>query len=441
MKIALLILALSSLLHAANDNAIFEINIWLTLIALSIIGAGIFAGAETAFTVINRFKIKLDADHGDKVAERIKILLHKPDRFIATTLVATNLCVVAASSLVSSLVLKLVKGVPYETVYLSIAPVLTTIILMIAGEIIPKIIAINYADVLSKYLYIPIWTCNYLLHPAVWLTSTISRGILALFKIKSKDPFTMDISRQDISRAISRGEEAGLLDNHERKMLASVLTFSSKTARDLMVPRLETIAAPVNATYKELISISQQYGISRIIIYENEIENTIGFVHILDLLLVKEEGQTARNFLRDLPYFPETKFCDKLLKDLKASRVGIAGIIDEFGTFQGIVTLEDLLEALFGDIKDEFDIEEDEDVKLLKDGTYAVYPGITIEELREKLQINIPPSGNYETLSGYLLYNFKRIPRKNEVHDKFGYEFKITEASSRKIELINIKKK
>ncbi len=425
----------------AEERAGSNVSNWLVLIVLSIMGVAIFSAAETAFTAMNRLRLKVNVEQGDKIAEKITWLLNKPERLLATTLVSINLCTVATSSLISSLVLSFYRGTEFETISVVLAPFVTTLLLMTFGEIIPKTIAINRADMLSKYLHIPIRIFFYLLLPVIFLLSNISKGILALFKVQSNDPLTMDFSRQDLRKAIRKGEEMGVLDAHEEKLLGRVLALSSMLARDIMVPRVNIVATSVNTSYQALVSISQNTGLSRIVIFDGDISNTVGFVFVLDLLLVTDMGQTAGDLMHDLAYYPETKPCDELLEDMKATHISIAGIINEYGTLLGIVTMEDLLEALFGEIQDEFDKEEDK-IKKIKDDTYSVMPSASIDEINEALNVNLPNSPDYESISGFLLNQMKRIPKKDDkyIHHDSRLEFTINQASERRIEEITIRK-
>ena len=390
-----------------------------------------FAASEIALISLNDNKIKLMAEEGNKKAKQLIKLLGEPSKFLATIQIGITLAgflasAFAAESFADPLV-NLLKGynVPISESFLRVAIVIViTIILsyftLVLGELVPKRIAMKKSEGIAFLVVTPIGALLKVTSPFVKLLTVSTNFFVALFGI---DPNSTDddVTEEEIRMMIDVGEEKGAIDEREKIMINNIFEFDDKTAEDIMTHRMELVGIPANINLKKLLQVIKKEQYSRIPVYEENIDNVIGILHVKDLLqlIAVEDAQKNFNlerFIRKPVFVPIKKKIHELFFDLQDTKTHIAIVIDEYGGTAGIVTIEDLLEEIVGNIFDEYDKEEDKEIKQIDESTFEISGMIGLDELEEPLDIELPVE-DYETLNGFLIGLFGDIPPKDQISE------------------------
>ena len=394
-----------------------------------------FSGSETAFMSVNRIKIKEKVQRGDEHAAKVDKLLQDQTKLLTTILIGNNLVNIAASSIATALAIELFgsKGV-------GIATGVVTLLILVFGEITPKSLGNNRSVDYAKVAAIPLYYLEIILSPFIYLFSKI----VNLF-VKDKSLISSAfLSEEEIRRFVDVSQREGVIKETEQEMIQSVFEFDDTLVKEIMVPRIDMVCIEKDASLSELIKLGVEKGHSRIPVFEDSIDNIIGLIYIKDLLqlLIEErEDVTIEEFVKPIYYIPEGKPINQLLSEMKERKEHMAIVVDEYGGTSGLITIEDLLEEIVGDIQDEFDLEKSyieviDDNKLLLDGR------VDIEELNNYLRDPVAESDDYETVSGLILYYLNRLPVQGEKLELENVIFvieNIIDNRIRKIKLISEK--
>lgn len=426
-----------------------EILLLILLIALN----AFFAATEIALISLNDNKIKQMAEDGNKKAKKLVKLLGEPSRFLATIQIGITLAgflasAFAAGSFAEPLV-KLIKnlGVPIPTAILNpIVVLLITMILayftLVLGELVPKRIAMNKAESISFTVVGPLIILSKITFPFVKLL-TISTNFFV--RLMGVDPNSIDddVTEEEIRMMVDVGEEKGTIDKQEKFMINNVFEFNNKTAGDIMTHRVELVAVPVETELPELVSIINQEHYTRIPVYEGNVDNIVGVLHVKDLLRLLDDGladsfDLVENIRKPL-YIPILKKTNEIFVEMKLAQTHMAIVLDEYGGTAGIITIEDLLEEIVGNIFDEYDEEGDIELKKIEEDIYEASGLISLSELEGTLGIDLPVE-DYDTLNSFLINLFGHLPtgEAGEVIRYGNVEFKIMIATDKRIERVMI---
>ncbi len=397
----------------------------LLLIILIFLNA-FFSGAEIALISLNDKLIKKQADEGDKKARQLHNFLSEPSRFLATIQIGITFAgflasAFAAESFVDDLVTVAVKaGLPLsEPVIRNISLILITIVLsyftLVFGELIPKRIAMQKADLISKAAVGPLTFLSRLTNPFVrFLTFSTNFFI----KILGGNPSAADdekITEEEIRMMMEVGEERGVIQNTEREMIDNIFEFDNKHVSEIMTPRTDIVGIPSDSGIDQVIYIMDREKYTRVPVYKDNIDNIIGILHVKDLIQFMMSSGKAFELPKIIrsPYMvPESKRTDELFRELQKNKVHLAVVIDEYGGTAGIVTIEDLLEEIVGNIFDEYDIEH-KDIEYLENDTFVFEGAISLDKVEEVLDEELP-ADDFDTLGGFIMYLLGRIPGKGE---------------------------
>lgn len=422
----------------------------IIFLAVLILINAYFASAEMAIVSVNKNRIKILSQDGNKKASLLLDLLEQPNKFLSTIQVAITLAGFLASASAATGIADDISfffrsnGIPYST---QIAVVIVTIALsyvtLVLGELYPKRMALQHSEKIALFTVRSLIFISKLFAPFVWLLSASVTVLLKLTKQRTtaaEDEFSED----EVMSMVEVGQETGFLKEEGAKMINSIFAFDDKLAYEVMTPRTDVFSIDIDDPQDEYIDELMELRYSRIPVYENDTDNIIGILNIKDYLIsAKEKGFENVN-IRDIlrkPYFvPESKNIDDLFRELKASKQHIAILIDEYGGFSGIVTMEDLIEEIMGDIDDEYD-EEEEELEQLDENVYMLDGLISLDDLNEELGLNLE-SENSETLGGFLLEILGEIPEENvseyPVIEFENYSFRIEEVLDRRIEKVRL---
>ncbi|WP_024831415.1 hemolysin family protein [Ruminiclostridium josui] len=424
----------------------------LFLIILIVLNA-FFAASEIALISLNDNKIKLMAEDGDKKAKLLQKLLGEPSRFLATIQIGITLAGFLASAFASeSFADRLVNivnafEIPIpENVLKTTAVIVITIILsyftLVFGELVPKRLAMKKAESISFFVVKPLNMLSSVTSPFVRLLTTSTNFFVRLFGVDPYSTEEQNVTEEEIRMMIDVGEEKGTIEETEKEMINNIFEFNNKTVSEIMTHRTDIAALPVDSTITEVTSFFNREKYSRIPIYEDSIDNIIGVMHSKYLIQYLSEGNekedfNLRNFIRS-PYFvPASKRTDELFQELKQNKNHLAIIIDEYGGTAGLVTLEDLIEEIVGNIFDEDD-EVEKYIDKIDDNTFVIKGSVSLDEVQEALGVNLPD--DYETLSGFITGQLGRIPEKGD-KPVIEYEellFKVEEVKQKKVSKVKV---
>ncbi len=418
----------------------------LFLLIMLIVLNAFFAASEIALISLNENKIKYMADEGNKKAKQIKKVLSEPSKFLATIQIGITLAgflasAFAAESFAGRLVNLIKKTqVPVsENILKTAAVIIITIILsyftLVLGELVPKRLAMKKAEPISFFVVSPLYFLSMAASPFVKLLTVSTNFVVRLFGI---DPHADErqITEEEIRMLVDVGEERGAIDETEKEMINNIFEFDNKIVSEIMTHRTDIVGIPITANLKDIIEVITRKKFTRYPVYEDDIDNIIGILNIKDLIqLLEDKGQefSLEKIMRQ-PYFvPESKKTDELLRELQNRKTHMAVAIDEYGGTAGIVTIEDLIEEIVGNIFDEYD-EVEKEFEKLDENTFLINGVASLERVTDVLDVDLPVD-DYDTLSGFLLGQLGRIPREEEkpVIEFEGVVFKVEEMAEKRI--------
>lgn len=398
----------------------------LTIIIVSLLMSFFFSGSETAFVSVNKVRVEVWRRHQERFANILLDFVKNPEKFIYTTLIGNNIFNVAFAS--------------FATIYFNnyLRPEVTLVLLIMVtlmiGEIIPKTVARSLSDVVVRKVVFPLRFFFLLFKPLIWLVSRISESLLTLIGYQ-RDELRLFFSDKDIKILLTESQNmVKQNDPVEGEVLSGILNLKELWVRDAMVPRTEIIAVPDTVSLDEVKKVFKKYGFTRLPVYHKALDNIIGVVYLKDLFL---EPNTVKEMVRQVMFVPESKRCSELLKDFRENNVSIAVVIDEYGGTAGLITTEDLVEELFGEIEDEDD-EQEVMYRQIDEKTYRVNARIEVDKLNELFD-NRFPEGEYETLAGFLLAHLGHIPRRDETLEFGDLKMTVTSATRLKIQWVKIR--
>ncbi len=407
-----------------------ELLLWMFVILICIFCEGFFSGTETAMVSVDRARIKALAEQGSKKHTLVDAILHTPEKFFSTTLLGTNIFEVLSNAIATLLIINyLGEQYKYATI------LIMTPFILILGEIVPKTVYRYHAEQITPYLVYPLKVISILFYPFVivltWLT-TLFMMLLGVSSARLKPHAT----REDLENYLDMWNIDSGLRTAEKKIVERIFDFSETEVEDIMIPLINIESLELHDHIDKAISCAQKTGYSRIPVFSEEAYNIIGIVHAFDLLTAQQKTQTLKDIMRPAPYVPNTAPVDELLKQLRTEGNSIAIVVDEYGGTIGIVTIEDILEEVVGEIYDEYDKEEHFFVKIGKN-KYLVNARMEIDEINDHLKLQLPKN-DYETVAGFLLKHMERIPRIGESFQFANLKFIITEADKRSIKKVSI---
>lgn len=414
-------------------------EIWIIVTLVSLLFSGLFSGAEMAFVTSDRVRVEIDVKQGGIIGRVLRRFYANPQFFISSILVGNNIVLViygmGAAKLLDPLQEPL--GIDDGTLLL-MQTIASTIVIIITGEFLPKTIFRINPNASMRFIAIPIFLFYIILYPIALLATAISRGLMRLFGIKSDQVEIKMISISDLNDYLEDTIDS-LHDQKETvgtevKMFQNALDFSNTHLRDCMIPRNEIVAAKSDITYDELSKLFTSSGRSKILIYREDIDDIIGYIHVSELF---DPASDWRKHIKPVLYAPEALLANKMMRRLLNEKRSMAIVVDEFGGTAGLVTLEDLVEEIFGDIQDEHD-KAAPTARDLGGGIYEFSGRCEIADLNDTYHLDIPEEDDYQTLAGYILHNTGAIPEKGETITLGNLSIEVLRKSAARLELLRI---
>ena len=381
-----------------------QLVVLVILLALS----AFFSSAETALTTVNRLRVRALVDDGDARAIILAKVIDDPGKLLSAILIGNNIVNISASSIATLLATKF-----FGSAGAGIATGVMTLLVLIFGEVTPKTMASLKAEKIALSYAKTVYGIMFIFTPLIFILDLLSGGILRLFGI---DPDKRDdsVTEEDLRTIVEAGHEDGVLETEEHKMINNVFDFGDHQAKDIMVPRVDMCFLKLDATYEDFMEIYREEKFTRIPVYEETRDNVIGILNVKDLILYdKDQEFHVKDFLREAYYTYEFKNTSELMMEMRKNSISIAIVLDEYGATAGLVTLEDLLEEIVGDIRDVFDESEAEEVQQLGEQEYLVEGACKLEDLNDMIGLGIE-SEDYDSIGGIVIDALQHLPSEGE---------------------------
>lgn len=384
-----------------DTDGVIQLFALLILLCLS----AFFSSAETALTTANRVRLKTLADDGNRRAQTALDVLEKYGKMLSAILIGNNIVNISASSLATTLAIRIHLSVGIATGAL-------TVFVLIFGEIVPKNVAMVYSEKLALFYASMIAGLMKVMTPVIFLVDKVSSGLLKLLHIDTSKRTAM--TETELRTYVEVSHEDGVIESEEREMIYNVFDFSDAVAKDIMIPRIDMATVNVDAGYDEVMELFKECMYTRIPVYQEDKDNIIGLINIKDFILVENKEQfNIRNIMRQAYYTYEFKKTADLLIEMREKRVNVSFVLNEYGAAVGMITLEDLLEEIVGEIRDEYDEDEEELIQQIEERVYLVEGSMKLSDINDELG-TLLSSEDYDSIGGLIIENLDRLPEDGE---------------------------
>ena len=389
-------------------------TIQLIALIILLVLSGFFSSAETALTTVSINKLKALADEKGrkaKKAQKVIKMRENSSKLLSAVLVCNNIVNLSASAISTVLCTKL-----FGNAYIGLATGILTLLVLIFGEITPKTIAATYNLEMALFFAGPIYVLMVILTPIIWILNKICGIIFKILRIDpDKNPDQM--TESELLKIVDVSNEEGVIESSEKKMITNVVDFGDAVSKDIMIPRADMVCLDIDTEYDEIIEVISTENYSRIPIYSESKDHIIGILHVKDLIMEREKNGkdkvSIRNLMRDPVYVYEYQRTAQIFTDMKTSAATMCIVLDEYGITAGLITMEDLIEEIVGDIRDEYDESEDELIKEIKPGYYDVDGGIKLDDLNDAIGTELS-SDDYDSLGGLIIETLDRLPNEGD---------------------------
>ena len=414
----------------SGDSTGIQLAAVLILLMLS----AFFSSAETALTTVNKMRVRTLAESGDKRAAMVAAVIEDPAKMLSTILIGNNIVNLSASSLMTTLTLRV-----FGNAAVGVATGVLTLLILVFGEITPKTMSTLYAEKISFAYAGAIHVLMVVLTPVIFIVNKLSMGVLFLLRVdpnKKQDPITED----ELRTIVEVSHEEGVIESEEKKMINNVFDFGDAVAKDVMVPRIDMVMVDVNATFDELMELFQNERFTRIPVYEENTDNVIGIVNMKDFILFdheKEKNFSIRDYLRQPLYTYEYKKTAELMLEMRKTFNNIVIVLDEYGATAGLITLEDMLEEIVGEIRDEYDEDEEDLIRRIGPREYVVEAAMKLDDLNDQLGLDLE-SEDYDSIGGFIIGLLDHLPEEGEEVTHKTLRFVVDKVDRNRIDKIHL---
>jgi CBS domain containing-hemolysin-like protein len=408
----------------------------LALLVICVAVAALASATETAMTSIGRLRVRHLAEEGSAAAAVLQRLQQDPNRFLSTVLVVNTLALILASFATTLLSVRYLPpafgfwGALFVSLVLSV-------FLLIFAEVTPKTIAIRQAESLALRAAGPVDALAGFLRPVLWFITLVSRAITG--GRAARAPY---LTEEELMTLLHVSEEQGVIEEEEREMIHGIIEIGDKLVREVMVPRTDITALPRGCGRDEVVQVFRDHGHTRLPIYEGDLDHIIGLVNVKDLVLSLAEGDRPFDLdalMRPVQYTPQSKKVDELLHQMQSEKVHLMIVLDEYGGTAGLVTLEDLLEEIVGEIRDEYDVAEEEPVTVVSDREAIVDASYPMAELNERLDLGLEESEDYDSVGGYVLSTLGQVPDPGATFDSGRVHWIVEKVNGRRVVKVRLR--
>ena len=406
--------------------------IQIIVLIILLFGSAFFSSAETALTTVNKIKMRSLAEEGDKKAKMVIQITDNSSKMLSAILIGNNIVNLSASALTTTIAYNLGGSA------VAIATGIITVLILIFGEITPKTIATINADKISLSYAYPIRFIMIILTPVSIIVNALSRVILFLLRVDPNAKLNT-MTENELRTIVDVSHEDGVIEEEEKEMIYNVFDLGDAKAKDVMVPRVNVTFADVESSYSELLDIFREDKFTRLPVYEETTDNVIGTINMKDLLLYENTKDFhIRDILREAYFTHEHKSISELLVEMRQAALNIAIVLDEYGETAGLITLEDILEEIVGEIHDEYDENEEEFFKQINEHEFIVEGSMNLDDINDRVELNLE-SEDYDSLGGYIIEQLDRLPdEKDEIVIENGVRMVVDSLDKNRIEKVHI---
>lgn len=422
-----------------DTDSFYKIIALLLLVA----GSAFFSGSEVALFSLNRKKLELNFSKNRIVSRYLKYLLDFPRRLLVTILIGNTLVNVGASIVAVTIALNYASETGLSPdLAITIQILLLTLLILVFGELLPKVVASKNPIRFSKFVTIPIYWCSVVLFPISEMLTELIR--LSVSRV-TFDKLKSAISQHELKELAAISEEHGALEESEQEIIHSLVGFRHVTVNEVMTPRVDMISVSTDSSLDDVIETIKQTGHSRIPLYREDLDEIVGIIYAKDILKLmrssaNDEEVKLRRIARKALFVPKSKFISELMKEFQQKKTHIAVVVDEYGGTAGLITLEDIIEEVIGEIWDEYDIEENH-ISKIDDKKFLILGKISIDELKNEIGLNIENEDeDFETLGGFVLNHAGLIPKEDYTFEKNGYRFTVKEILKKRVKKVLVEK-
>ncbi len=401
---------------------VFQVIALIILVLLS----GFFSSSELAFVVSNKIKIEIAARKENLSAKNLLYYIKKPHIFFSTILIGNNIVNIAFASVFTVFLYKMFAFNDFVILLVS------TTILLLFGELIPKYFAREFADRFVMFAAIPVRVFTFLLFPLVKFTSSITALVTSIQETDNQEAVQV-FEKEDIHDLIDESSEAGKVDEDESDVIKKIIDLGEQKIYEAMTPRIEIVGVQIDTPLEKVIDTFIESGFSKLPVYGESLDDIKGIVYAYDMFKFPKD---LKSIMKPAVFVPETKKTLEMLNEFLDKRYSIAIVVDEFGGTAGLITIEDIMEEMFGEIRDEYDVDE-EVCKKINENTYVISGKVELDRLNEEFDLGIP-EGDYETIAGFIVTKLGRIPAKGEKINIDNFNFLILHSTKTKINLVKL---
>lgn len=410
-----------------------DIGQLISLVILLVLSA-FFSSAETALTTVNKIRMRTLAESGNKKAARVLRVTEDSGKMLSAILIGNNLVNISASSIATTLAIKF-----FQSAGAGIATGLLTFLILIFGEISPKTMATIHAEKMALSIAGIISLLMWILTPVIFVINKLAMGFLFLLGVRAEDK-AEEITEEELRTIVDVSQETGVIENEERDMIHNLFDFGDAKVKEIMVPRIDMTFINIEDSYEDILKVVREDLFTRIPVYADSTDNVVGIINIKDLLLFDTEKEFhVKDIMRE-PFFTyEQKNTADLFLEMRQSSISIAIVLDEYGTTAGLITLEDLLEEIVGEIRDEYDTDEEDAITQIGEREFKIQASTNLDDVNDALDLELQ-SDDYDTIGGYVLGLLSHIPERNEiVFSEDDILFKIDKMDKNRIESLYVK--
>ena len=382
--------------------------IQLVIVIILLSASAFFSSAETALMTSNKLRMRNLAENGDKRAAKVLKVTENTDKMLSAILIGNNIVNLTASSISTALTLKI-----FGSKLVGIATGILTFLILVFGEITPKNVASKNAEKMALAYIGVISFLVTLLTPVIFIVNTVSKFVISIFNKNGDD--NNAVTEEELRAMVEYSHEEGVIENEEKKMIVNVVDFGDTVAGDIMVPRVDMVMVDEKSSYEEILQVFREERYTRIPVYEETPDNVIGILNVKDFLLIEDkENFIMKELLREPLYTYEYKKTSALMMDMRKTGANIVIVLDEYGITAGLITLEDMLEEIVGEIRDEFDADEDEGITKVSDLEYLIDGSTNLDDINDRIGLSLS-SEEYESIGGLIMEKLGRLPVEGEI--------------------------
>ena len=382
--------------------------IQLVIVIILLSASAFFSSAETALMTSNKLRMRNLADNGNKRAAKVLKVTENTDKMLSAILIGNNIVNLTASSISTALTLKI-----FGSKLVGIATGILTFLILVFGEITPKNVASKNAENMALAYIGVISFLVTLLTPVIFIVNTVAKFVISIFNKNGDD--NNAVTEEELRAMVEYSHEEGIIENEEKKMIVNVVDFGDTVAGDIMVPRVDMVMVDEKSSYEEILQVFREERYTRIPVYEETPDNVIGILNVKDFLLIEDkENFIMKELLREPLYTYEYKKTSALMMDMRKTGANIVIVLDEYGITAGLITLEDMLEEIVGEIRDEFDADEDEGITKVSDLEYLIDGSTNLDDINDRIGLSLS-SEEYESIGGLIMEKLGRLPVEGEI--------------------------